>query len=172
MDALRDFPNVNTVLETETGKAFHRKTDIFKRMMWFAFTPEQGQGEVESGYDGNWIPLPVDRVNEIIAMNKRSERPAELRILEEEVIEYQPDYENVVGQDRIDRMDQKKKKKHKKKKTDNRNKGQQAGPKPQQPANQQGGQKPQQQPNQQRQQSQRQQQRPVGGQKQQGQQQQ
>ena len=83
MDALRDFPNVNTVLETETGKAFHRKTDIFKRMMWFAFTPEQGQQEAEAGYDGNWIPLPVDRVNEIIAMNRKNEKPAELRIHEE-----------------------------------------------------------------------------------------
>jgi hypothetical protein len=133
LDALRDFPNVNTVLETEKGKAFHRKTDIFKRMMWFAFTPEQ-TGEVESGYDGNWIPLTVDRVNEIIAMNKRNERPAELRVHEEVEIEYQPDYENVVGQDRIDRMDQKKKKKHKKKKPDNRNRNQQAqgGTKPKQ----------------------------------------
>jgi len=118
MDALRDFPNVNTVLETETGKAFHRKTDIFKRMMWFAFTPEQGQQEVEAGYDGNWIPLPVDRVNEIIAMNKKNERPSELRIHEEVEVEYQPDFENVVGQDRIDRMDHKKKKKHKRRKPD------------------------------------------------------
>jgi cell fate regulator YaaT (PSP1 superfamily) len=121
MDALRDFPNVNTVLETEKGKAFHRKTDIFKRMMWFAFTPEQGQQEAEAGYDGNWIPLPVDRVNEIIAMNKKNERPAELRIHEEVEIEYQPDFENVVGQDRIDRMDQKKKKKHKRRKPDSGN---------------------------------------------------
>jgi len=127
MDALRDFPNVNTVLETETGKAFHRKTDIFKRMMWFAFTPEQGQQEAEAGYDGNWIPLPVDRVNEIIAMNRKNEKPAELRIHEEVEIEYQPDFENVVGQDRIDRMDQKKKKKHKRRKPDNRNRNQNAG---------------------------------------------
>ena len=125
MDALKDFPNVNTVLETETGKAFHRKTDIFKRMMWFAFTPEQSGGEAESGYDGNWIPLPVDRVNEIIALNKRGEKPAELRIHEAEPeMAYKPDFENVVGQDRIDRMDHKKKKKHKRKKPDNRNRNQ------------------------------------------------
>ncbi len=142
MDALRDFPNVNTVLETETGKAFHRKTDIFKRMMWFAFTPEQGQQEAEAGYDGNWIPLPVDRVNEIIAMNKRNERPAELRLHEEVEIEYQPDFENVVGQDRIDRMDHKKKKKHKRRK-DSGNPSAAKGSPPTQ-RNQQGGQQQQQ----------------------------
>jgi cell fate regulator YaaT (PSP1 superfamily) len=124
MDALRDFPNVNTVLETANGRAFHRKTDIFKRMMWFAFTPELGQQEAEAGYDGNWVPLPVDRVNEIIAMNKKNERPAELRVHEEVEIEYKPDFENVVGQDRIDRMDHKKKKKSKRRKPDNRNRNQ------------------------------------------------
>lgn len=144
IDALRDFPNVNTVLETEKGRAFHRKTDIFKRMMWFAFSPEAGQGEAEAGFDGNWIPLPVDRVNEIIAMNKKNERPPELRIPEEAEIEYRPDFENVVGQDRIDRMDHKKKK-NKKRKPDNRNRNQNAvgggNPKPNQHPNQGSGQR-------------------------------
>ncbi len=33
MDAVRDIPASNIILETEKGRAFHRKTDIFKRLM-------------------------------------------------------------------------------------------------------------------------------------------
>ncbi len=130
MDALKDFPNTNTVLETANGRAFHRKTDIFKRMMWFAFAPEVGQAEAEAGYDGNWVPLTVDRVKEIIAMNKKNEKPAELRQHQEVVVDDTPDYENVVGQDSIDRLDHlKKKKKSKNRNNRNRNRDNR-GPKP------------------------------------------
>ena len=41
MDALRDFPSTSIVLETEKGRAFHRKTDIFNRLMWYAFTVDE-----------------------------------------------------------------------------------------------------------------------------------
>jgi cell fate regulator YaaT (PSP1 superfamily) len=123
VDALKDFPSTNTTLETESGRAFHRKTDIFKRMMWFAYhdnSRKEGSEGSDGGGDGNWIALPVDRVNEIIALNKQKIKPAELRSAqmeeEEAAIVVEPDYANVVGQDRIDRMDHMKKKKKKKKK--------------------------------------------------------
>ncbi len=123
VDALKDFPSTNTTLETEHGRAFHRKTDIFKRMMWFAFHENDRKENSESGEgggDGNWIALPVDRVNEIIGLNKQKIKPPELRSAqmeeEESALVVEPDYANVVGQDRIDRMDHMKKKKKKKKK--------------------------------------------------------
>ncbi len=122
VDALKDFPSTNTTLETEHGRAFHRKTDIFKRMMWFAFHEDSRKENTENtdSGDGNWVALPVDRVNEIIALNKQKIKPAELRSAqmeeEAEAIVAEPDYANVVGQDRIDRMDHMKKKKKKKKK--------------------------------------------------------
>jgi len=123
VDALKDFPSTNTTLETEHGRAFHRKTDIFKRMMWFAFHEHSRKDNAEggdAGGDGNWIMLPVDRVNEIIALNKQKIKPPELRSAqmeeEEAAVLVEPDYANVVGQDRIDRMDHMKKKKKKKKK--------------------------------------------------------
>src|SRR5947209_20225197 len=43
LDALKDFPDSRTVLETEKGKATVRKTDIFKRMMWFAYGHQPGE---------------------------------------------------------------------------------------------------------------------------------
>ncbi len=120
MDTLRDFPNTNVVIETEKGRASHRKTDIFKRLMWFAYDnleSRERRDANEGGEGGNWIPISVDRVNEIIALNKQQIKPVDLKDFEEEEeIDTTPDFENVVGQDRIDRMDKKGKKRKKKKK--------------------------------------------------------
>jgi cell fate regulator YaaT (PSP1 superfamily) len=108
MDALHDFPEVNNVkLETERGRAFHQKTDIFRRTMFFSYTHEPD----------NFIPLPVDRVKEIMEMNKNSVKPEDLLIkMTPKVIEKKPDYENVVGQDSLTRFDKSKKPKSKNKK--------------------------------------------------------
>ncbi|MES2591358.1 MAG: regulatory iron-sulfur-containing complex subunit RicT [Bacteroidota bacterium] len=105
LDALKDFPEVNNVkLETDKGRAFHQKTDIFKRTMFFSYTSEPD----------NFIPLSVDRVKEVIEMNKNGLKPADLGIKPEfKVIEKKPDYENVVGQDSLTRFDKTKKPKHK-----------------------------------------------------------
>lgn len=107
MDALKDFPEVNNVkLETELGRAFHQKTDIFRRTMFFSYTHEPD----------NFIPLPVDRVKEIMEMNKNSLKPADLLIkMAPKIIEKTPDYENVVGQDSLTRFDKSKKSKNKNK---------------------------------------------------------
>jgi hypothetical protein len=167
MDALRDFPSTNTVLETEKGKAFHRKTDIFKRLVWYAFTVDEKREQtelIEGGVGGNWVVLSVDRVNEIISLNRKGVKPPDLRLPEEEddLKIAEPDYENVVGQDRIDRMDKLKKKKKKKKRKPGAAEGQAEGgtqgPRPdnrgQQKPVQQNQQRPQQ--NQQKQNQQRQ----------------
>ena len=119
MDALRDFPSTSIVLETEKGRAFHRKTDIFKRLLWYAFTVDENREQkelIEGGVGGNWVVLSVDRVKEIVDLNKKGVKPTDLALPEDEIKEILPDYENVVGQDRIDRMDKLKKKKKKKKK--------------------------------------------------------
>ncbi len=119
LDALRDFPSTSIILETEKGRAFHRKTDIFKRLLWYAFTVDENREQkelIEGGVGGNWVVLSVDRVKEIVDLNKRSIKPSDLALPVEEIKEIKPDYENVVGQDRIDRMDLLKKKKKKKKK--------------------------------------------------------
>lgn len=115
MDALHDFPEVNNVkLETERGRAFHQKTDIFRRTMFFSYTDEPD----------NFIPLPVDRVKEIMEMNKNSVKPADLLIkVTPKFVEKKPDYENVVGQDSLTRFD-----KSKKPKSKNNNKKRSSGP--------------------------------------------
>src|SRR3954469_12001328 len=109
MDALKDFPEVNNVkLETNRGRAFHQKTDIFRRTMFFSYTDEPD----------NFIPLTVDRVKEVMEMNKNGVKPEDLSIkmAAPKIVEKKPDYENVVGQDSLTRFDQKKKPKFKNKK--------------------------------------------------------
>jgi cell fate regulator YaaT (PSP1 superfamily) len=110
MDALKYIPDNVNVLKTEKGDARLQKTDIFKKLMWFSYPREE-----------SWIPLPLERVKEIQRMNKEGILPADLG----EVIEVETkpvkvlDYENVVGQDSLTRLDDRR---NGKKKNKNRNK--------------------------------------------------
>ncbi len=115
MDALKTIPDHVDKLRTQKGEARLQKTDIFKQLMWFSYF----------GEDNTWIPLPVDRVREIQAMNKNGKKPEDLKdfsatIDELEIEEKSFDYENVVGQDSLTRLDDKSKKK--KRNNNNRNK--------------------------------------------------
>lgn len=112
MDALKHIPNEIDRIDTVTGMAFLQKTDIFKRIMWFSYPKAE-----------NWIPIPVDRVKELVALNKSGQKVQELVVVEEEettatkVVNF--DYENVVGQDSLTRLDDRNKKKRRKKKPTN-----------------------------------------------------
>lgn len=119
MDALKDIPEVNNVkLETEKGRAFHQKTDIFRKRMFFSYTHEPD----------NFIQLTVDRVKEVMEMNKEGNKPADLLVhVEKKVIEKSPDYENVVGQDSLTRFDKSKKQKPRNKNNNNRKRAPEGG---------------------------------------------
>ncbi len=113
LDALKDIPEEAKELDTEKGRAFLQKTDIFKKLMWFSYAS-----------DSNWVALPVDRVKELIALNKSGSKIPDL---EDNQVKVNPvkkalDYENVVGQDSLTRMDDKNKKKKFKQKPKNKNK--------------------------------------------------
>lgn len=123
MDALKDFPEDIKEIKTKRGSAYLQKSDIFKRMMWFSYR-----------HDEAWIPLHVSRVNAIIAMNKNNEYPEDLSdvIIVPKLVEKVLDYENVVGQDSLTRMDERNRKK---KSNNNRNKRNNNNRKPNNPNN-------------------------------------
>ena len=104
LDARKNFPDINIPLETEEGKAFHQKTDIFKKIMWYSFKKEEIV---------NMVAIPAERVAEIIRLNAKGKIVKKLNEYEEESLA--PDYENVVGQERLDRFDEKNTKPRKKK---------------------------------------------------------
>jgi cell fate regulator YaaT (PSP1 superfamily) len=122
LDALRDLPDTNTYLKTEKGTAVHRKTDIFKRLMWYSYSNKLSTSEVATQFkeSEDWVALPVDRVKEIISLNRKEVKPPDLLKHAEVPKEKAIGYEDVVGQDSITRMDNKpKNKKFKKRKNPN-----------------------------------------------------
>lgn len=70
MDALRDIPTIEKPLETQKGRAWLQKTDIFRRLMWFGYSSES-----------TWHPLPIARVVEILALNKQGIIPESFDVL-------------------------------------------------------------------------------------------
>ncbi len=105
LDAIKSFPAVDNKLYTEKGSAFHVKTDVFKRLMWYMY--EGGSG---------LIALSPERVAEVRELNINKVKPQDLKDFshKEEVIA-EPDYENVDEQDSLNRFDSTFKKKKKKK---------------------------------------------------------
>jgi len=112
LDALEDFPAHNVQLETEKGKAKWIKSDIFKGHLWYAYVDYKENGNL-------WHKMTLDQVNEIIDLNAQGQKvqsleeyAAELSMLE---IKPAENFENVVGQDNINRFDDVKRKRRKKK---------------------------------------------------------
>ena len=106
--ALKSFPKTEIKLHTEKGIAVCQKVDIFKGYMWYA-------------YKGEWMTwhlLSNEQASEIVRKNKAKEPVASLEEytldisskIEEKV------FENVVGQDSLNRFDRPKKSKNRRNK--------------------------------------------------------
>ncbi|GAB4287608.1 MAG: hypothetical protein Kow0068_13380 [Marinilabiliales bacterium] len=113
IEAQKLFPDKETVLVTEKGNAYYSKTDVFKGIFWYSFDKDAAV---------NLTPVPVERVREIIELNKKNIVVPYL-IEPENSIDI-PDFTNDAGQDNIDRFlkksnDKKKSRKRKNKKRKN-----------------------------------------------------
>jgi len=108
-EALQIFPpTVN--LETESGTAYFMKIDVFRQMVWYSFSKNQPE---------NVTSLQIDRVLEIIELNKTGKKPEKLTDISV-APRRKVEYEDLAGQESINRFDKKKQKKKKKKhKNDN-----------------------------------------------------
>ncbi len=97
MDALKDFPDFETKLVTEKGDAICQKQDIFKGLMWFAYTNNFA----------NWHVLKIEQVREIVAENKLKNKVSSLEDYALEIVaEPQKDFNNAMGQESLTRFDQ------------------------------------------------------------------
>lgn len=64
LEILDDFPRIdNLELDTFAGVAALQKTDILKKTLWFSYPNNT-----------DWIPLSLDKVNEIVKINKKGEK--------------------------------------------------------------------------------------------------
>jgi cell fate regulator YaaT (PSP1 superfamily) len=106
LDALKDFPDFDTKIHTEKGDAICQKQDIFKGLMWFAYTDNFA----------NWHVLKIEHVREIVAQNKQKIRVSSLEDFAIElVVEQEANFNNAMGQESLTRFDQPKKSKNKNK---------------------------------------------------------
>tara|TARA_B100001059_G_scaffold114378_2_gene114552 strand:- start:8748 stop:9797 length:1050 start_codon:yes stop_codon:yes gene_type:complete len=109
--ALKTFPKADFKLQTEKGVAVLQKMDIFKEQLWYAYKGEWM----------NWHMLSLESVHEIITKNKNKEKVLGLEEYTTETTvskAEKPDvvFENVVGQDSLNRFDRLKRSKNKRRK--------------------------------------------------------
>ncbi len=122
MEALSHFPKHADSLRTEAGKAILLKTDIFKGIMYYTIQLERGRGPV--------VALDKERVKEILAMNKRGEKPVDLRSvqivpqIDEDDVELE--FADVTGEIELPSVKKRRRpnKRNKKRRPKNRRKGQ------------------------------------------------
>ncbi|KQM63001.1 regulatory iron-sulfur-containing complex subunit RicT [Chryseobacterium sp. Leaf201] len=95
LDALSHFPSSSTTLDTEKGRAFCIKIDVFKKKMWFAY--------VDSSMA--WYDFDIDVIKKLIAKNKRGEKTPPLEELK------QPDVPlvsiDLIQENNVDRFEKK-----------------------------------------------------------------
>lgn len=116
-EALKSFPSTETRIKTKVGDAFHAKSDIFKKQLWYT---------VPSANDNKFYCLELDNVLKLIEDNKNGKIPESLKDFEytEEIkTSVELEYQNVVGQDDLTRFDKSKNaKRNNRKGRNNRNK--------------------------------------------------
>jgi cell fate regulator YaaT (PSP1 superfamily) len=110
LEALKELPSANTRIKTAKGNARHVKTDVFKRMLWFAYDNSEEAGP------NNLFALEASKVKEIVEANKNGNLKVEIEEFEEKAEEKVTEYFSVVGQESLNRFDDKFKKNKKKKK--------------------------------------------------------
>lgn len=69
MDAIKDIPQVEKPLLTESGPAKLQKTDIFRKLMWFSYNN-----------DNDWHSITCDRVQEIQSLNEQGIKVFNLQV--------------------------------------------------------------------------------------------
>jgi cell fate regulator YaaT (PSP1 superfamily) len=95
LDTLSNFPSSSTTLDTEKGRAFCIKIDVFKRKMWFAYIDNSVA----------WYDFDIELVKKLIAKNKRGEKSLPLEDLK------QPDTPlqsiDLIQENNVDRFEKK-----------------------------------------------------------------
>lgn len=89
IEALDQFPDDAEKLKTQVGTAVLIKTDIFKKLMYYTYTHENGRGKVYA--------VDLARAVAVKAMNDRGEFPADLIDLQDLPVDATPkvDFESV-----------------------------------------------------------------------------
>lgn len=96
LDALSHFPSSSTMLDTEKGRAFCIKIDVFKKKMWFAY--------VDSSMA--WYDFDIELVKKLIAGNKKGEKAPPLEDLKQTSEVSRPSVD-LIQENSVDRFEKK-----------------------------------------------------------------
>jgi len=69
IDAKNNFPDTKVRLKTKEGLAYFQKSDVFKKIMWYTTNPDKSY---------IIVPVPVERVEQIMKMNNKGITPETL----------------------------------------------------------------------------------------------
>ncbi len=105
-DARKHFPETETPLKTSQGIAYHLKTDVYRKIMWFGYGGGGAHG---------LVPVPVERVSEIRELNKKGQVPEELMEISANPSTKSIEYTNGAGEGSLTRFEKSRPKKRKKK---------------------------------------------------------
>src|SRR5690606_22681867 len=98
LDALDEFPSLESTFETEKGSASCMKIDVFKKEMWFAYT--------DGGF--NWYKFSLDQVKDFIEISKKGGKTATLEDLEKDsIVEAKKDFVDVIEENSLERFERK-----------------------------------------------------------------
>lgn len=109
VDALSDFPSSNTILETEKGRAFCIKIDVFKKKMWFAYVDNSMA----------WYDLDVAEVKKLMKINSKGQKSIPLEELKSFTGADKVETVDLIQENNLDRFEKKKPNKHRNKNTGN-----------------------------------------------------
>lgn len=111
VEAQRDIPSKEIILDSKECSYYLFKADIFKRLMTYSTSKD---------FLANAVTIPVERAKQIIALNKKGIRVDSLsEVLE---VEQKSDFGDILSEDGLTRFDKSKK--------SNRNKGHKEQPRP------------------------------------------
>lgn len=97
LDALDEFPSMESTFETENGTAVCVKIDVFKKEMWFT---SENRGM-------NWHKFSVSQVHEFIALSKTGVKLEPLEDLAKELVEVKKEYVDVIEENSLERFEKK-----------------------------------------------------------------
>ena len=102
VDAQKSFPSKEIPLETKETSAWFQKMEVHKAIYWYSTDPHSNV---------NMIPVPVSRVKEIIALNKKGIKPDKLLVTQQSY-EPTPISEDLLKNNSLTRFDPTPKKQH------------------------------------------------------------
>ncbi len=117
LDALTEFPSFDVILKTKKGEALYQKSDVFKRIMWYAYLDDQFK----------LMAITTENVLKIIEQNKQGVFPEQLEdfaVTHEQKAEFGTSIIEEEDISRFDKMEEKSARK-KSRKGSSRNRGNQ-----------------------------------------------